>query len=86
MYSPRHPKEDLLILSLDAEKAFYCVEWSYLYAVLGTFGFGSRFIAWIKLLYTNPNALLIGQFQMHLICTGALDRGALSVPCCLHLQ
>lgn len=59
MYSPRHPKEDLLVLSLDTEKAIDQVEWPYLFAVLRRFETGDRFISWIKLLYNNPCAKIL---------------------------
>lgn len=45
-----------LVVSLDAETAFNQVERDYLFFVLSKFGFGSQFISWIRLLYTNPTA------------------------------
>ena len=41
---------------LDAEKAFGKVEWDFLFATLSKFGFGTKCIAWIRLLYASPLA------------------------------
>lgn len=41
------------LLSLYANKAFNSIKWRYLCAVLSKFGFGDRFIAWVKWLYAS---------------------------------
>lgn len=45
-----------IIVSLDAEKAFDQVNWTFLLNTLDKFGFGESFIQWIKTLYTSPKA------------------------------
>uniref|UniRef100_A0A8C5FMU7 Reverse transcriptase domain-containing protein n=1 Tax=Gadus morhua TaxID=8049 RepID=A0A8C5FMU7_GADMO len=51
--SLQHPA---VAISLDAEKAFDRIEWSYLFHILTKYGFGPVCIQWIKALYHNPVA------------------------------
>ena len=47
--------EDAALLFLDQEKAFDRVDHQFLYKVLEKFGFGDRFIRWIRLIYSNAS-------------------------------
>lgn len=48
-----------VILSLDQEKAFDRMDWDFLVSTLHLMGFGSSFIAWVKLLYTDIRSAVL---------------------------
>ncbi|KAG2467990.1 LIN1 transcriptase, partial [Polypterus senegalus] len=56
IYSPTKSDTLEIVLLMDAEKAFDMDEWNYLFTTLEKFGFGPNICAWIKLLYTSPEA------------------------------
>ncbi|KAL8024079.1 putative reverse transcriptase domain, Endonuclease/exonuclease/phosphatase superfamily [Plasmopara halstedii] len=51
--------EEAYAMFLDFQKAFDRVNWLYMIRLLERMGFGTAFIRWIKLLYTNPQAHLL---------------------------
>ena len=52
-------KGDAAILSLDQEKAYDRVEWSYMHRVLEAFGFGPRIRSWVRSCYSDLSASII---------------------------
>ena len=45
-----------MLLSLDAEKAFNRVDWTFLEQTLSKMGFNDIFVRWIKTFYKNPRS------------------------------
>ena len=54
----KQAKSNLLLL-IDFQKAFDCLEWSYIIQVLEKYNFGSDFIRWFSILYTDANSCVI---------------------------
>lgn len=49
---------NIAILSLDAEKAFDCIEWRYVLEVLGRFGVGNFFCKWVEIVFVNSTVMV----------------------------
>lgn len=56
MSSVSTKNSEAMVLSLDAEKAFDRLSWKYLFQTLKRYGFGEKFITWIRILYFEPRA------------------------------
>uniref|UniRef100_A0A9J7ZUB5 Reverse transcriptase domain-containing protein n=1 Tax=Cyprinus carpio carpio TaxID=630221 RepID=A0A9J7ZUB5_CYPCA len=59
LYSNQSKSSKAAVLSLDAEKAFDRIEWSYMFSVLDRFGFGENFKLLIKMLYSSPKSAVL---------------------------
>jgi len=58
LYNTMPPDTPDVLLSLDAEKAFDCVEWDYLFYNLKKFGLGVKSVSWLHVLYSLPLAAI----------------------------
>ena len=59
LYHIENESPESIILQLDQEKAFDRVEWSWLFSVLEYFGFGDRFINFLKTLYKDAKVSIM---------------------------
>ena len=55
----KQKNESGLLLSLDFQKAFDSLEWSFMLRALESFNFGQSFISWIKLIYNEVSSCII---------------------------
>lgn len=59
LYANHEKDSKVAIISLDAQKAFDQIEWSYMFEALTRFGYGDSFIAWVKILYVCATSSIL---------------------------
>ncbi|CAL5367336.1 unnamed protein product [Camellia sinensis] len=52
-------KQQGLIIKLDFEKAFDSVNWEFLFSLMSSFGFGPKWISWIKTCVSTPRVSIL---------------------------
>ena len=72
-----------MLISLDAEKAFDSVRWSFLYKVLEKFGFHKSIIDTFQALYDSPSARIKVNGALSKAFTLEQDRDVQPHPCFL---
>lgn len=58
-YAKTHPNQDIAIMSLDAEKAFDNISFSWLFRVMTQFGFSGPIMRFLLQMYASPTARLV---------------------------
>ena len=77
----------VVILSLDQEKAFDRVDWGYMYATLCKMGFGTSFLKWVNLFYTDVQRAVNvnGYFYISSPCLVVFVKAVLCLRRCMFL-
>jgi len=65
--------ESGLVIAIDFEKAFDCIEWEFMFKVLENYGFNDTFISWIKKLYVDSSSCIVT--NGHISQFFSLERG-----------
>ncbi len=63
LYSKYDSRQNVAILSIDAEKAFDQIKWNYITSVLQEFDLGESFSLWVKMLYAKPRTSVLTNFD-----------------------
>ena len=74
-------KEELLLMTLDAEKVFDLVSWPFMFQIIKSFGMDDTFCQWLQILYSKPVSIVVKQMvpcQGNLASKEALDKEILS--------
>ena len=76
--------EDYLVLSLDIEKAFDSISWTFLYDLLLSYGFPAEFVAWLKVFHNGKELRIFnnGHSSAPIRVSNGLSQGCSLSPLC----